>query len=82
MPNFEGMTVGKFFNVLLDAAGQIFYSMSLAMGIMITYGSYTKKETNLVKSVNQIEICDTGVALLAGMIMIPVVYAFQGNAGL
>lgn len=82
VPNFEGMTVGKFFNVLLDAAGQIFYSMSLAMGIMITYGSYTKKETNLVKSVNQIEICDTGVALLAGMIMIPVVYAFQGNAGL
>ena len=82
VPNFEGMTVRKFFNVMLDAAGQIFYSMSLAMGIMITYGSYTKKETNLVKSVNQIEIFDTGVALLAGMIMVPVVYAFQGAEGL
>ena len=52
------------------------------MGIMITYGSYTRKDTNLVKSVNQIEIFDTAVALLAGMIMIPVVYMFQGNAGL
>ncbi len=82
IPDFEGMTVRRFFNILLDASGQIFYSMSLSMGIIITYGSYTKKETNLVKSVNQIEICDTGVALLAGMIMIPVVYAFQGYEGL
>ncbi len=82
IPNFEGMTVGKLFRIMLDASGQIFYSMSLSMGIMITYGSYTKKETNIVKSVNQIEICDTGVALLAGMIMVPVVYAFQGYEGL
>ncbi len=82
VPDFDGMTVRKFFNIMLDATGQIFYSMSLSMGIMITYGSYTKKETNLVKSVNQIEICDTGVALLAGMIMVPVVYAFQGYEGL
>ena len=36
--------------------GQMFYSMSLAMGIMVTYGSYTKNETSLTKSVNQIEI--------------------------
>lgn len=82
IPNFEGMTVGRLFRIMLDASGQIFYSMSLSMGIMITYGSYTKKETNIVKSVNQIEICDTGVALLAGMIMVPVVYAFQGYEGL
>lgn len=82
IPNFEGMTAGKLFRIMLDASGQIFYSMSLSMGIMITYGSYTKKETNIVKSVNQIEICDTGVALLAGMIMVPVVYAFQGYEGL
>lgn len=82
VPNFEGMTVRKLFNIMLDATGQIFYSMSLSMGIMITYGSYTKKETNLVKSVNQIEICDTAVALIAGMIMVPVVYAFQGYEGL
>ncbi len=82
IPNFEGMTLGRLFRIMLDASGQIFYSMSLSMGIMITYGSYTKKETNIVKSVNQIEICDTGVALLAGMIMVPVVYAFQGYEGL
>ena len=82
VPDFTGMTVKRFFNILLDATGQIFYSMSLAMGIMITYGSYTKKETNLSKSVNQIEICDTFVALIAGMIMVPVVYAFQGYEGL
>lgn len=82
VPDFEGMTVTRFFNIMIDAASQIFYSMSIAMGIMITYGSYTSKETNLVKSVNQIEICDTGVALVAGMIMIPVVYAFQGYDGL
>ena len=82
IPNFEGMTIGKFFMVVVDAMGQIFYSMSLAMGIMITYGSYMRKEDNMVKSVNQIEIFDTCVAFIAGMIMIPVVYAFQGAEGL
>lgn len=81
-PDFTGMTFGKFFGVLLDAMGQIFFSMSIAMAIMITYGSYTKKETNLVKSVNQIEIFDTAVAFLAGMIMVPTVYTFQGYDGL
>lgn len=82
IPNFEGMTVGKFCMVVVDAMGQIFYSMSLAMGIMITYGSYMRKEDNMVKSVNQIEIFDTAVAFLAGLIMIPVVFAFQGAEGL
>ena len=51
----------------MDAMGQLFYSLSVAMGIMITYGSYMRKEDNMVKSVNQIEICDTVVAFLAGM---------------
>ena len=82
VPDFDGLTFKKLLNVLVDAASQIFYSMSIAMGIMITYGSYTHKETNLSKSVNQIEIFDTGVALLAGMIMVPVVFAFQGYKGL
>ena len=82
IPNFEGMTLGRFFGILIDAASQLFYSMSIAMGILITYGSYMKKSTSIVKSVNQIEICDTGVALLAGMIMVPVVYIFQGFEGL
>lgn len=82
IPDFSGMTVGKFFKVLLDAMSQMFYSMSIAMGIMITYGSYTRDDTNLVKSVNQIELFDTAIAILAGMIMIPVVYVFQGIEGL
>lgn len=82
IPNFEGMTVGRFFRITLDAMGQIFFSMSLAMGIMVTYGSYVRDDSDLVKSVNQIEIFDTAVALLAGLIMIPTVFTFQGAAGL
>ena len=82
IPNFEGLTVGKFFSVLLDATGQMFYSLSVAMGIMITYGSYAKKDSDLVSSINQIEIFDTGVAILAGTIIIPTVFVFQGTAGL
>ena len=79
IPDFAGMTVGKFLVVLMDALGQLFYSISVAMGIMITYGSYVKKETNIVKSVNQIEIFDTLVAFLAGMMIVPAVYTFMGT---
>jgi len=68
--------------VLMDALGQLFYSISVAMGIMIAYGSYVKKETNLVKSVNQIEIFDTIVAFLAGLMIVPAVYTFQGTEGM
>lgn len=82
IPNFEGMTFSKFVTVLMDAMGQLFYSISVAMGIMITYGSYVKKETNLVQSVNQIEIFDTLVAFLAGMMIIPAVYTFMGMDGM
>ena len=82
IPNFEGMTLTKFISVLMDAMGQLFYSVSVAMGIMITYCSYVKKETNLVKSVNQIEIFDTGVAFLAGMMIVPAVYTFMGAEGM
>jgi NSS family neurotransmitter:Na+ symporter len=82
VPNFDGITFSKFISILLDAVGQLFYSLSVAMGIMITYGSYAKKESNLVKSINQIEIFDTGVAVLAGLIIIPSVFVFQGSEGL
>lgn len=64
---------------ILAAMGQLFYSMSLAMGIMITYGSYMKKEDNLEKSVAQIELFDTGIAILAGLMIIPAVVAFNGG---
>ena len=63
---------------LLAAATQMFYSMSLAMGIMVTYGSYMKKDNNLESSVHQIEIFDTGIAFLAGLMIIPAVFAFSG----
>ncbi len=64
---------------VLAAMGQLFYSMSLAMGIMITYGSYMKKDVNLNSSVKQIEIFDTGIAFLAGLMIIPAVFAFSGG---
>lgn len=64
---------------VLAAMGQLFYSMSLAMGIMITYGSYMKKDVSIEKSVRQIEIFDTGIAFLAGLMIIPAVFAFSGG---
>ena len=67
---------------LLAASGQMFYSMSLAMGIMVTYGSYMKKDNNLESSVHQIEIFDTGIAFLAGLMVIPAVFAFSGPENL
>lgn len=82
VPSFEGLTVKKFMNILLDATGQLFYSLSIAMGIMVTYGSYVDKKDNLGKSITRIEIFDTGVALLAGLMIIPAVYVFQGAEGL
>lgn len=82
IPNFEGMTLKTFFTVLLDAMGQLFYSLSVAMGIMITYGSYVKDSDNLGKSINQIEFFDTLVAFLAGVMIIPAVYVFMGREGM
>ena len=69
---FSGTTV-------LAAMGQLFYSMSLAMGIMITYGSYMKKDVSLESSVKQIELFDTGIAFFAGLMVIPAVFAFSGG---
>ncbi len=67
------------FLTVLAAMGQLFYSMSIAMGIMITYGSYMKKDINLESSVRQIEIFDTGIAFLAGLMIVPGVFAFSGG---
>lgn len=82
VPNLEGMTVKRFFTVLLDAMGQLFFSLSVAMGIMITYGSYVKDDANLGKSINQIEFFDTLVAFLAGVMIIPAVFTFMGTEGM
>ena len=82
MPNLDSISVDGHFSfaklakTILGAMGQMFYSLSLAMGIMITYGSYMKKENSIEGSVRRIEIFDTLIAIIAGLMIIPVVYAF------
>ncbi|MBP1573781.1 MAG: sodium-dependent transporter [Oscillospiraceae bacterium] len=79
IPNFDGFTVSKLLKTIAAAMGQLFYSMSLAMGIMITYGSYMRKEDSLEGSVRHIEIFDTAIAFLAGLIIVPSVFVFSGG---
>lgn len=78
LPDFSKFS----FKTLCAAMGQLFYSMSIAMGIMVAYGSYVKDEVNLNKSVNHIEFFDTLIAMLSGFMIVPVVYVFEGQAGL
>ncbi len=82
IPDFDGLTPQRFLGILLDAMSQLFFSLSVSMGIMITYGSYVKKDVNLSRSLGQIEIFDTGVAFLAGMMIIPAVFVFSGTEGM
>lgn len=82
IPSFKGITFKGFLMVILDAMGQLFYSLSIAMGIMIAYGSYMRKDENLAKSINKIEIFDTGIAILAGMMIIPAIFVFSGKKGM
>ena len=76
LPDFSAFSP----TTVLAAMGQLFYSMSLAMGIMITYGSYMKKDTDLRGSVRQIEIFDTAIAILAGLMIVPSVFVFSGGS--
>ncbi|SEK93960.1 neurotransmitter:Na+ symporter, NSS family [Ruminococcus sp. YRD2003] len=80
LPNFKGFTFDQLLKTIVGAMGQLFYSMSLAMGIMITYGSYMRKEDSLEHSVRQIEIFDTLVAFLEGLIIVPAVFVFSGGS--
>ncbi|MCR5109082.1 MAG: sodium-dependent transporter [Lachnospiraceae bacterium] len=82
IPNLKGKTIGDILVVAMDAMGQLFYSISVAMGIMVAYGSYLRDEDNLTRSVNQIEIFDTLVAFLAGVMIIPAVFVFMGEEGM
>lgn len=82
IPDFTGMTFRKLMIVVMDAMGQLFFSISVAMGIMVAYGSYAKKETNLMQSINHIELFDTIVAFLAGMLIVPAVFTFMGMEGM
>ena len=88
-PNFKDLEnesgkadIIKIMNLFLDAMSQLFFSLSVSMGIMITYGSYVKKDVNLSKSVKQIEVFDTLVAFLAGMMIVPAVYTFGLTQGI
>ena len=73
--NFSWMTV-------VTAMGQMFYSLSIAMGILITFGSYMKKDVDMEKAISQVEIMDTLIAFLAGLMIIPAVFAFSGKDSL
>lgn len=75
MPDFSKFS----FKTVIAAMGQLFYSLSLGMGIMVTYGSYMKKEDGIESCSRHIEIFDTLVAFLAGMIIVPAVYTFSGE---
>ncbi|MDE6385086.1 MAG: sodium-dependent transporter [Eubacterium sp.] len=74
-PDFSHLSV----KTILAALGQLFFSMSLAMGIMITYGSYVRKEDHIEKSVRRIELFDTVIAFLAGMMIVPAVFAYSSG---
>ena len=70
--NFSWMTV-------VSAMGQMFYSLSIAMGILVTFGSYMKKDVSIESSTKNVEIFDTGIAIMAGLMIIPAVFAFSGG---
>ena len=72
MANFSWMTI-------VTAMGQMFYSLSIAMGILVTFGSYMKKETSIEDSTQNVEIFDTAIAIMAGLMIIPAVFAFSGG---
>ena len=75
LPDLKSLSVKTF----LAALGQLFYSMSLAMGIMITYGSYFSKDEHIEKAARQIEVFDTLIAFLAGLMIVPAVFVFSGG---
>ena len=70
--NFSWMTV-------VSAMGQVFYSLSIAMGILVTFGSYMKKDISIEGSTRNVEVFDTAIAIMAGLMIIPAVFAFSGG---
>jgi len=82
VPDLTNLTLSHFMGVLLDAMGQLFFSISVAMGIMVAYGSYFKDSGNVSKSVLNIEFFDWLVAFLAGIMIILPLYVFMGREGM
>lgn len=64
---------------VVAAMGQMFYSLSIAMGILVTFGSYMKKDVSIESSTTNVEIFDTAIAIMAGLMIIPAVFAFSGG---
>ena len=77
VPDFTGVNVGE---LILNAMGQMFYSLSLAMGIMITYGSYLSKKESLTASCLSIGGFDLGVSFIAGALIVPAAFLAMGGA--
>lgn len=75
IPDFSKFSI----MTVIAAMGQLFYSLSLGMGILYTYGSYMKKDVDIESSIGQVEIMDTVVAFLAGLMIVPAVFAFAGG---
>ena len=75
VPNFEHFS----WMTVVSAMGQMFYSLSIAMGILYTYGSYVRKDMDIERSTTQVEVFDTGIAILAGLMIIPAVFSFSGG---
>lgn len=82
IPDFASQTPKSVLITIMDAVGQLFFSISVAMGIMVAYGSYAKPTANIGAATNRIEFFDTAIALLAGMMIFPAVFAFMGSEGM
>ena len=74
-PDFSTINAG----LLLSALGQAFFSLSLGMGALITYGSYLNKKQNIVESAAYVTIFDIGIAVIAGLLVIPAMYVAQAG---
>lgn len=77
LPDFSKFSL----NMLMAAMGQMFFSLSIAMGIVVTYGSYMGKDIDIIKATKQVELFDTGIAFLSGLMIVPAVFVFSGGEG-
>ena len=75
VPDFSQMNL----SVVNGALSQAFFSLSLGMGILITYGSYFSREDNIAQSTRMVAIADTGIAFFAGLLILPAIFAFDPN---
>ena len=76
IPNFKNFSM----MTVVSAMGQVFYSLSIGMGILYTYGSYLKKDVDIEASTNQVIAFDTAIAILSALMIIPAVFAFSNGS--